>query len=1227
MKQYQIDRIRELMDAKDINNQELASMCGISAMTIGRILNNPECNPTTDTVEKIAEALGVHEQYIYEAEGESSSKMPISGYIEYAGTISSIKTFKQLEKVYESIRYDMKVPRLAKELKAKDRQNKKSQAKTEIDINAIDLCKEEVYDTSQVKTWSFLHTDDVRNGHSINIGNFSSEHGLDLCGEHFLNSECAYIVGLFSQNTDEHARIQRQLQYEASPNDAKFKVRAKHVRQGYSRKDWDDFKHQWMLYVVWQKCLTNKEFAKLLKYVPEDAIIIENTTNQGAGSSLFWGASNKELEDGHDLIEREVELANPTMAKKELGQLKSIERNKLNNVGIWKGVNCLGKCLNICKYCLEQGIEPPIDYDLLRSKQIYLFGKLLTFDEVPVSPLPIKPKKKEANVAKSSESPTATKSQYRTVIFDFDGTLVDTKPLSQYTYLIKGMDRMNKEWAKAMKEYLSHVKDCKPYDGIEEVLSFIKENNVNAYVVTAGTKEKVNEAVKVFGWKGVFKDIISRHSIKQWQKVTKADSNPILFKKALYDFELDASDCISFGNEVVDTKAARKAGIEAYNAYWGAEEEDREVMDAMEDITIHKPSEIINILKSEPKEVKLSDEELEELACAPAIPNYGIMGAICGDILGSMYERKPYKSIPLDKRLKHSSKMQYTDDTVQTLAVAKWLMTDPDHKKDTLIKLMKRYGKTYKFKWHGKRFQQWIESPDNKPDDSDSDGSAMRVSPVAYYAKNMRECLKLAKITAEVSHNTQEGIYGAQASAAAIFMYLHGKTKEEIKKYITDKFGYDLNRNTDVIRPTYMFNMLCSKVVPESIICFLEGETYEDVVKLAISLGGDADTQSAISGAIAAAKMPIPQVEAEICYESLPAELKKTVTDFYDFLSNKGFPEPTSTPEPIDGDLSNLRKTEAYEGDNDNLKKKLKRLGIKSLEELYRKRDEIIEKEKTRLVECRANWEKAKPISWDDFSFRQTHTYDAQKQDCWSFNSKTDVRDGISLQLGNMANGYGVRILGMDFINSEVPYQLAIFKNDEASIKVQKEVADPSNPLFSNGLAMKRVYIYGKKYEPNRRDKDFELGNKSWCYEWMKWIVWEKVKQNKEFRDILLSIPRNAVIIEQAQKRGHVMWGCWNEELIKERKILKLAAMAETGKSDISPEIKNVIYQANCAGEWIGENAMGQILTMAKLALNQEINMPIDELLLNDAQINWFGKVLHFTKDAEGNVTVDAKDK
>lgn len=891
MKQYQIDRIKDLMDAKGVTLKELASKCGVSEMTIRRILD-PSHNPTTDNVEKVAEALGVHEQYIYETETESKSKQPINGYIEYGGTISSIKTFKQLEKIYESIKYDMNVPKLAKELRAKDKENKKSQTKAEIDITAIDLRRPEEYDTSKVKTWSFLHTDDERDGISINIGNFSTDHELDINGEHFFHSESAYIVGLFSQNTEESIRIQREVQYEKSPMDAKYTVRAKYTKQGKSRKDWDDFKHQWMLYVVWHKCLTNDDFAELLRQTPKDVFIIENTTNQKAGrkeddSSDYWGAKNKELEDGHDLIEREVELSNPSMAARELKKLKSIERNKINNVGVWKGINCLGKCLNICKYCLDTGTTPPIDYDLLRSKRIYLFGKLLTFDNEPNAQLPVKRKKKVTKEVKVSESPTVTKGRYKAVIFDFDGTLVDTKPLDQYHYLLRGKERLTPEWAEALKEYNSHLKDCKPYDGINEVLQYLKENGIDAYIVTGSNTDKVKEAIKLYGWKGMFKDITSRYAIRQWQIRNKSNNNPILFKKALYDNELEATDCISIGNEIVDTKAARKCGIMAYNAYYGAVAEEREEMDrTFKDLNVYDPREIIKILQSEPKEVTLSEDEQLELLSESVIPNKGIMGAICGDILGSMYERKPNKDIPLDKRLKHSAKMQYTDDTVQTLAVAQWLMTDPDHTKDTLIRLMKRYGKTYKIKWAGEWFSKWLESEDNKPEDSEEDGSAMRVSPVAYYAKTLEECLELAKITAEVSHNTKEGIYGAQASAAAVFMYLHGSTKDEIKEYISNTFGYNLNRTTNDIRPTYKLETLCSKVVPEAIICFLEGETYEDVIKLAISLGGDADTQGAISGAIAAAQMLIPQVEADICFESLPTELKKVITDFYSMLND-----------------------------------------------------------------------------------------------------------------------------------------------------------------------------------------------------------------------------------------------------------------------------------------------------------------------------------------------------
>ena len=603
MKQYQIDRIKNLMDAKGITNQDLASKCGVSAMTISRLLTHTDHNPTTDTIEKIAEALGVHEQYIFESEteAENKSKLPIRGFIEYGGIVSSIKTFKQLEKVYEGIRYDMNVPKLVKELRAKDKENEKTQEKTKLDIAAIDLRRFEEYDTSKVKTWSFLHTDDVRNGNSINIGNFSTDHQLDICGEHFFHSESAYIVGLFSQNTEESIKIQRELQYEKSPMDAKYRVRAKYVIAEKSRKDWDDFKHQWMLYVVWQKCLTNDKFAELLRLTPKDVIIIENTTNQTNGrkeddSSEYWGAKNRELQNGHDLIEREVELSNPSMAARELKQLKSIERNKLNNIGIWRGINCLGKVLNICKYCLDNNTTPPIDYSLLSSKQIYLFGKLLTFDK-ELSHYPKKKEKKEKKVTQSSESPTPITKNYKTIIFDFDGTLLDTELLKKYTYLFKGLKRNSPEHKKGRKEYLSHVKDCPMFEGMDAVIDFIRKNHVKVAVVTANTKDRVVEAIKVHKWSDIIseKNIYGCYSLGK-KMTTKDDGNPALFELALKEMGISASECIALGNKPHDKVAANSVGIKAYHCLWGASDENKAVM-LKDNDSLEYPIDIIKVME------------------------------------------------------------------------------------------------------------------------------------------------------------------------------------------------------------------------------------------------------------------------------------------------------------------------------------------------------------------------------------------------------------------------------------------------------------------------------------------------------------------------------------------------------------------------------------------------------------------------------------------------------
>ena len=236
MKQYQIDRIKDLMDAKGVTLKELASKCGVSEMTVRRILTAKH-NPTTDTVEKIAEALGVHEQYIYEAEGESMPIQPITGFIEYGGTIIKIKSFKQLEKICNDIKHDLGTPKLAKSLIEQDKENQKTQSKQPIDITTIDLFKNEQYDTSKLYTWSFRKSDDEKEEILNDLGNMCQGYPFKVCGEKFLNSECAYISGMFSQNTPKAIEIQRELQKSDNGYEAKKAIRRKYEQVGLSRDD------------------------------------------------------------------------------------------------------------------------------------------------------------------------------------------------------------------------------------------------------------------------------------------------------------------------------------------------------------------------------------------------------------------------------------------------------------------------------------------------------------------------------------------------------------------------------------------------------------------------------------------------------------------------------------------------------------------------------------------------------------------------------------------------------------------------------------------------------------------------------------------------------------------------------------------------------------------------------------------------------------------------------
>ena len=238
------------------------------------------------------------------------------------------------------------------------------------------------------------------------------------------------------------------------------------------------------------------------------------------------------------------------------------------------------------------------------------------------------------------------------------------------------------------------------------------------------------------------------------------------------------------------------------------------------------------------------------------------------------------KSVTVKNFKKVLMSMCYSDDTILSMAVAKWLMTSPTHDKEVLIDLFKHFATRYKHKTYGRKFAEWVLSDSREPYGAPTNGCAMRVSPVAWYAQSLEECLELAKTTAEVTHNSEEGIRGAQAIASAVYLNRTGASKAEIKSYIEKTFGYDLNRTTDEIRPDYQFETTCDKSVPESIICFLEGTDFMDTVVRAISLGGDTDTMACMAGNIAAASMPVPEDIAKGSYETLPLELREILDEW-----------------------------------------------------------------------------------------------------------------------------------------------------------------------------------------------------------------------------------------------------------------------------------------------------------------------------------------------------------
>lgn len=235
-----------------------------------------------------------------------------------------------------------------------------------------------------------------------------------------------------------------------------------------------------------------------------------------------------------------------------------------------------------------------------------------------------------------------------------------------------------------------------------------------------------------------------------------------------------------------------------------------------------------------------------------------MLGAIAGDVIGSVHEgaRTKTKEFPL-----FVPRSRFTDDTVLTVAVAECLLHGRDY-----TDAFHDYFDAYPTAGYGGTFLWWASSRQREPYQSWGNGSAMRVSPVAYVHGTLEEVLAEARRSAEITHNHPEGIRGAQATAAAVFLARTAHSKDDIRRLIEERFEYFLDDTLDQIRPTYAFEVSCQGSVPQSILAFLESTSFEDAIRNAISLGGDADTMACIAGAI-----------AEPYYGGVPAEIAEAV--------------------------------------------------------------------------------------------------------------------------------------------------------------------------------------------------------------------------------------------------------------------------------------------------------------------------------------------------------------
>ena len=245
-------------------------------------------------------------------------------------------------------------------------------------INSISLLQDEDYDCTKINVWSYRKGTDCRDGVSLKFGNMSNGFPFSFGGVNFANSECTYIAGAYASNTPDCIQIQRMISEENNGQICKRKYRRLPEFTKFIRADFNEYNVQYMLLVVWTKATLNEECGTLLRSIPVDAHIVENTTLHKGMTSTFWGAKNKELMAAREIVENGIDKSGHYRFKYQMEEAKRIAANSINNIGHFVGKNVMGKIIKLCSLSLIYNTVPPIDMDLLRRKELYMCGELLT---------------------------------------------------------------------------------------------------------------------------------------------------------------------------------------------------------------------------------------------------------------------------------------------------------------------------------------------------------------------------------------------------------------------------------------------------------------------------------------------------------------------------------------------------------------------------------------------------------------------------------------------------------------------------------------------------------------------------------------------------------------------------------------------------------------------------------------------------------------------------------